>query len=393
MEENASSPPIESPAIVVEMEKAADDPVWERLMGTQGVTAWVQDGGPKLIKYPLDLGVFTKAAVLGPYHARCLGMKLTAAIGNGYTIEGDPEGTDTAKLKTVQAVLSTAALRALAKDWIKFDNAFLEPERNVPGRIVRLHHARANTIWKKVEGGWAQRVQDVGTGAITWRHIDERKLVHLHGYSELSDHYGVPDYLPALLPVALAYEADDFHRKFYQNGAHAGLIIFLRGLNNVGSKLEDEIKQKFQETKGPGHFKNIFLAVKGKDVELEIKGVAKEAPVKDDYPEINKTSREKVLTAHGIPPRLASIILDSKSGAMGGKELRDEMLLFNLSWVEPAQRELEEFLNPLLPYPIKFRPYLIPAKAPNAQGDVLPPTPGEASQEPAEGEEDDDAAA
>ena len=42
-----------------------------------------------------------------------------------------------------------------------------------------------------------------------------------------------------------------------------------------------------------------------------------------------------------------------------GLSVRDEMELFNLSWVEPAQLTLEEFLNPWLPAPIKFKPFLL----------------------------------
>lgn len=119
-----------------------------------------------------------------------------------------------------------------------------------------------------------------------------------------------------------------------------------------------EIETKFKETKGPGHFRSIFMAFNSTEVEIEIKGVAKESPVRDDYPEITKSTREKIISAHGVPPRLMSIILDAKSGAMTG-QVDEELRLFNLAWVEPFQLRLESFLNPLLPAPIKFRPFLL----------------------------------
>ncbi|MDH5752974.1 MAG: hypothetical protein OEZ59_11245, partial [Deltaproteobacteria bacterium] len=75
--------------------------------------------------------------------------------------------------------------------------------------------------------------------------------------------------------------------------------------------------------------------------------------------EIKLSTREQIITCHGLPPRLVGIILDAKAGAMGGKELKDEMDLFNLSFVEPEQQDLENFLNPHLPHEIKFKPFLL----------------------------------
>ena len=47
-----------------------------------------------------------------------------------------------------------------------------------------------------------------------------------------------------------------------------------------------------------------------------------------------------------------------------------EQQLFNLTYVEPEQIRLERFLNPLLPVPIKFKPFLISRTDANSQDDA-----------------------
>ena len=205
------------------IEKA--DSRWDNVLSDAYNTTWSQDG-KRVIKYPIDLKALIDAAIMSPYHRRCLEFKKTAAIGSGY---------DTEKPGAVRSVLSDFNLSAFVTDRLQFANGYLEPETNVFGRTVRLHHVRGTSLWKKPKGGWAQKVVEPDTDKVTWRDIPHDKIIHLFEYSPLSDHYGAPDYLPNLLPIALSYEADDFHRKFYANGAHAGLLILLKGIRNIST--------------------------------------------------------------------------------------------------------------------------------------------------------------
>jgi len=352
--------------MAVEIEKSAQGELFDRALNDVQLTEWSQ-AGYRVIKYPVDLGVLLQSTVMGTYHARSLAFKRLASIGNGY---------DSEKRDAARATLPDYDLNAFVADFFLFGNAYLERETNVMGRVLRLHHVRANSLWKKAKGGWVQKVVPPEKDKIEYREIPRAKIEHLREYSPFSDHYGVPPWLAALLPVALAWESNDFKRKFYQNGAHAGLAILLTGIQGLSTSQVKEIEEKIKGTKGPGNFKTLFLALKNPDAKLEIKGVAKESPVKDDYPEIQKSSREQVLTAHGMPPRLMSIILDAKGGGHGGKELNDELRLFNLSFVEPTQLLLENFLNPLLPAEIHFKSFL-----PDEQDATEPPEPEEPDQD------------
>jgi len=359
--------------VPVEIGKSAQGRLMDAAINDLQLTEWNQ-AGHKVIKYPVDLGVLLQSTVMGTYHRRCLAFKSLASIGNGYETERPNE---------VLGVLPDHDLRAFVHDYNTFANAYFELETNLFGRIRRLHHVRANTLWKKADGSWVQKVVVPEKDRPEFRVIGKKKIVHLSQYSPFSDHYGLPDWLPALLPVMLAFESNDFKRKFYANGSHAGLLILLTGIKGLSKEQREGIETKIKSTQGPGNFKTLFMAFKDPDVKVEVKGVASETPVKDDYPEIQKSTREQVITAHGLPPRLMSIILDTKGGSMQG-QLKEELELFNLSYVRPEQRMLEDFLNPLLPAPIVLRDFL-PVAAGDGENAAEP-----AEQEPAEDEPAED---
>jgi PBSX family phage portal protein len=361
----------------MEIAKSAQSQVMQQILTDMQITEWSQ-AGKKVIRYPIDLGILLQSTLMSSYHARCLEFKRIATIGNGYTTENPKDAAKVAE------VLSDYDLDAFVHDCDLFANGYLERESTLTGRVTKLHHVRANSLWKWAAkpGGWVQKQRPPETDKDTWREIPAGKIVHLRQYSPLSDHYGVPSWVATLLPVALAWESNDFKRKFYQNGAHAGLLILLTGMTGLTEPQMKELERQIKSTKGPGNFNTLFIALKNAEAKVTVSGVAKEMPARDDYPEIQKSSREQILTAHGLPPRLMAIILDAKGGATGGAELDSELRLFNLSTVEPRQRRLENFLNPLLPVPIKFNSFL-PDKYGLAEPDPKKPgAPGEQPQEP-----------
>ena len=154
-------------AVPVEVEKSAQGRLMDAALSDQQITTWNQDGH-KVIAYPVDLGVLLQSTVMGTYHRRCLAFKRVATIGNGY---------QTDRPDAVRAVLTDADLRAFVDDYNTFANAYFERETNLMGRIVRLHHIRANTIWKKADGSWVQKIIDPEKDKIEFREIPAKKAV------------------------------------------------------------------------------------------------------------------------------------------------------------------------------------------------------------------------
>ncbi|MDT0130843.1 phage portal protein, partial [Acinetobacter baumannii] len=74
--------------------------------------------------------------------------------------------------------------------------------------------------------------------------------------------YGTPEYIAALQSVWLNESATLFRRKYYNNGSHAGFILYM-----TDSGIDDDdvegLKQAMKDSRRPGNFRNLFLHAPG----------------------------------------------------------------------------------------------------------------------------------
>ncbi|EMS3491363.1 hypothetical protein WJT31_005683, partial [Escherichia coli] len=69
---------------------------------------------------------------------------------------------------------------------------------------------------------------------------------------------GMPEYLGALLSASLSHSADMFRKLYYDNGSHAGCIIYI-GAAQVNRESMDSLKETLQGARGGGAFKNVLI--------------------------------------------------------------------------------------------------------------------------------------
>jgi len=94
--------------------------------------------------------------------------------------------------------------------------------------------------------------------------------------------YGLPEYLSALNSAWLNEAATLFRRKYYQNGAHAGYILYMTDAAQSSSDV-DRMRQAMRDTKGLGNFRNLFMyAPNGKPDGIKILPLS-EVATKDDF--------------------------------------------------------------------------------------------------------------
>ena len=115
--------------------------------------------------------------------------------------------------------------------------------------------------------------------------------------------YGLPEWLSALQSPLLNESATLFRRRYYQNGSHAGFIMYM---TDAAQKEEDvdALRQALKSAKGPGNFRNLFMyAPGGKKDGIQLLPVS-EVAAKDEFGSIKNISRDDLLAAceaHGIP--------------------------------------------------------------------------------------------
>lgn len=248
-------------------------------------------------------------------------------------------------------LLTRAAFSRLALDFLTFGNGYLERRNNrlggarelqpVPSRYMR----RCKDLERFVQvHGW-QETHEFAPGTV----------FHLMEPDISQEVYGLPEYLGALHSAWLNESATLFRRKYYENGSHAGFILYMTdAAQNEGDVTA--IRQALKDSKGPGNFRNLFMyAPNGKKDGIQLIPVS-EVAAKDEFFSIKNVTRDDMLAAHRVPPQLLGVV-PSNTGGFGAADTAAEV--FGRNEVEPLQArflELNEWLGEEV---VRFRPYTL----------------------------------
>jgi PBSX family phage portal protein len=250
-------------------------------------------------------------------------------------------------------LLSRAAFTRWALDFLVFGNGYLERRNNRLGGVQQLVPAPSKymrrckdlDLYVQVHG-W-QESHEFARGSV----------FHLMEPDINQEVYGLPEYLAALHAAWLNESATLFRRKYYENGSHAGFILYMTDpAQNEGDV--NAIRQALKDSKGPGNFRNLFMyAPNGKKDGIQLIPVS-EVAAKDEFFNIKNVTRDDMLAAHRVPPQLLGVV-PSNTGGFGAADTAAEV--FGRNEVEPLQArflELNEWLGEEV---IKFKPYTLKA--------------------------------
>lgn len=224
--------------------------------------------------------------------------------------------------------LSRATFEAAVQDYLVFGDCFFQAVRNRLGSVMRLDHSLSKYTRRGLEVGSFWWVPGFKTEA----EFPAGSVVQLRAPDVNQEIYGVPEYLSALQSALLNESATLFRRRYYNNGSHAGFILYATG--QFGDGDVDAIREAMKGAKGPGNFRNLFVhAPDGKEGGIKILPIA-EVGAKDEFLGIKNTTRDDVLAAHRVPPQLLGIVPANAGGFGSVTDARDA--LFELE-IEPLQ--------------------------------------------------------
>ena len=173
--------------------------------------------------------------------------------------------------------------------------------------------------------------------------------------------YGLPEYLSALNSAWLNESATLFRRKYYQNGAHAGYILYMADAAQSSSDIE-RMRQAMRDTKGIGNFRNLFMyAPNGKPDGIKILPLS-EVATRDDFFNIKKASRDDLLSPHRVPPQMMGIIPDNTGGFGDAVKVAQVFVSNELTPLQERMKETNEWVGEEV---ISFRPYSLEILATN----------------------------
>ncbi|WII94723.1 phage portal protein [Moraxella haemolytica] len=239
-----------------------------------------------------------------------------------------------ANLFIPHAKLSRKAFEQIALDFIWCGNAYLEELTGVRGQVVGYRP----TLAKYTRAGKDGRFFMLHSDDLGYQeHEFTSRICHIKECDINQEIYGQPEYYAALQSAWLNESATLFRRKYYNNGSHAGFILYVNDPANDPNDI-DALRQALKDSKGPGNFRNLFFySPNGKKDGIQIIPVS-EIAAKDDFGTIKNISRDDVLSALRIPPQLLGIV-PTNAGGFGS--IRDASEMFWRNEILPLQARLE----------------------------------------------------
>lgn len=248
-------------------------------------------------------------------------------------------------------LLDRATFSKFALDFLTFGNAYLERPRNRLGGALQLRHSLSKFMRR---GGDLDNYFFV-QGYKQEHEFKRGSVFHLMEPDVNQEVYGLPEYLAALQSAWLNESATLFRRKYYNNGSHAGFILYLSDAAQQQGDV-DALREALKKSKGPGNFKNLFMhAPNGRKDGIQVIPLS-EVAAKDEFFNIKNVSRDDLLAAHRIPPQLMGVV-PSNTGGFGAVAPAAEV--FARNEIGPLQTRFAE-LNDWLGEPVmRFTDYVI----------------------------------
>lgn len=204
--------------------------------------------------------------------------------------------------------LSLAEFTGIAMDYLIFGNGYIEQVKNVLNKPMRYQRAAAKFCRRGIESGqfwWVPSFVDC-------TEFNAGSIFQVMEADISQEIYGIPDYVASMNSSLLNESATLFRRRYYENGSHAGFIMYM---TDTLQKEDDinKLRKALKDSKGPGNFRNLLMYSPGGSKDgIKIIPIA-EVAAKDEFLSIKNVSRDDQLAAHRVPPQLMGVMLTTSA--------------------------------------------------------------------------------
>lgn len=243
--------------------------------------------------------------------------------------------------------LTHEELEGAAFDYLLCGDVALLKERNIFGSVCALTPLPSIYLRRRKSGDFV--ILQEGEPLV----YSPDDIIYIKSYDPRQQIYGLPDYIGGIHSVLLNSEATIFRRKYYNNGAHMGFILYTND-PNLSTEVETEIKEKIQESKGVGNFTNLYINIpRGNPEGVKLIPIG-EVNAKDEFNNVKSISAQDILTVHRFPAGLAGIIPDRSSSLPNPENARST---YRKDEVIPLQRKFMRAVNedPEIPSRLKLQ--------------------------------------
>lgn len=308
---------------------------------------------------PYDVQELVEAYYRNSWHSTCINLKTICILGDGIEDEA-------AVAKLTECVREDSLFTLLEKtilDLRVFGDAFWEVVRS--GGSVELYHMPSWTMERNPKGGWTQALP---SGRVDF---PEESVWHFREPSLLSQVWGSPDYMPLINDGTLAAISTikSYNSNFFRNNAIPDGILFIKG-GDVSPDTESGLRRFFREKFwGVENASKFCLAPVPEGVEIQLEKLQDHQDGK--FLTLQDSLVMEIVSCHGVPPRLAGIMIPGSLG--GGGEAAGELKIFLNTRVKPLQNifggQLDAFFSEVfkMETDISFKAFdILPSEAESA---------------------------
>lgn len=314
---------------------------------------------------PIDLEELARFYDTNTWHRRCCIIKATTATAYGYTIISvtkDENKEDRARLvhflqNCYEEGSLVDLLEKILKDYEALGNAYIEVLRNLKGEIVGLNHVPA--LWVRILKNEIGYVYTEGDTPIFFKKFEDTErrskytfeftddieeeateIIAFKNYSISSPFYGIPDFITSLTAMKGLEEVAKYNLDFFSNATVARHILMFTGKEELPPSVIESINNYLKGLKRVPHASLVIDA----PPETELKDIRLTEDIEDaSFLNYRNASKEEIITAHGVPPRMVSIMEAGRLGS--GSEAEEQRKQFYELVISPLQRKLEYLIN------------------------------------------------
>lgn len=302
---------------------------------------------------------------LNIWHKRAVFLKAALTCGLGWHLDTDDEdknpdsaydaiteflnkpNEDPTDSFTRQMFRATVDLEAIG-------NFILEFSRRGDGRAGHMYHQRAVNFRRdrNLRTGGYYQLPETGYGLkkIPFSNFGQKRgnqneILHYYTYDPASDYYGMPIWVPSLADMVLDRSSVEFNINLFRNQLVAKFAVVVEGgkLSPEGRKsLREFLKSQATGPKNAG--KTLILDTDDVNVKVKVEKLELEFGDKQNFMgKTRETSRDMVIAAHGLPPRILGVAESGQLG--GGGELLGQLKLLGENEIGPTQSLIESFMD------------------------------------------------
>jgi hypothetical protein len=282
------------------------------------------------------------------YHSSCINVKSICILGDGI----EQEEVNGRLQEMVRGDSVFTLLQKTILDLRIFGDAFWEIVDIGGGK--EIYYIPSWTMNIDKDGRW---IQEVGGEQVVF---DEGQIWHFKEPSMLSNIWGAPDYLAILDTIKLYQTITKYNVAYFQNNAIPDSILFIKG-GDLGPATESGLRRFFREKfQGIENAAKFCVAPVPEEVEIQLERLQGEQK-EGKFLELQNNAIMEIVSCHGVPPRLASIIVPGHLG--GGGEAVGELKVFLNTRIKPLQNifggQLDAFFQEVMGIEtdISFKPF------------------------------------